>query len=337
MRDGAVPVIDVAPLRASARAGKDEVARQIDRACTEMGFFCITGHGVDHRLIARTREAATRFFALPDDRKLAIKRRPDKVSRGYYPFADRSLAYTLGDAAPPDLQEAWAMGPIDVSEEEIQKNDVTRRFYAGNLWPEDVPDFRETLCEYYRTLSPLADDILTGFALALGRPGTFFDDKCDRASSVIRLIRYPAQNTAPATGQLRAGAHTDYGTVTILRGDDVPGATQVLLPSNEWIDVRPPPGGFVCNIGDAMADWTGGRWRSTLHRVANPPPDAAASDRISIVFFHQPNHDAVLGGLSGVEDGGKTYSEHYLGKVVKASRQRLGDGAEDASPPPPSD
>ena len=110
--------------------------------------------------------------------------------------------------------------------------------------------------------------------------------------------------------------------MTILRGDDVPGATQVELPSGEWIDVRPPPDGFVCNIGDAMADWTGGRWRSTMHRVANPPPNAAASDRISIVFFHQPNHDAVLGGLTDGA-GGVTYSEHYLGKIAKASRQRL--------------
>ena len=229
------------------------------------------------------------------------------------------------------------MGPIDVADEEIQESDSSRRFFAANLWPEGVPDFRETLCEYYRTLSPLADHILQGIALALGRPETFFDDKCDRASSVIRLIRYPAQTTAPAAGQLRAGAHTDYGTVTILRGDDVPGATQVVLPSGEWIDVRPPPGGFVCNIGDAMANWTGGRWRSTLHRVANPPPGAAASDRISIVFFHQPNHDAVLGGLGDGEGGGVTYSEHYLGKLMKASHRRLDAGAEDAGLPTPSD
>ena len=215
------------------------------------------------------------------------------------------------------------MGPIDVSLDEVEENDVTRRFFAENLWPEDVPGFRETLCTYYRTLTPLANDILKGFALALDRPETFFDDKCDRASSVIRLIRYPAQSTAPAPGQLRAGAHTDYGTVTILRGDDVPGATQVELPSGEWVDVRRPADGFVCNIGDAMSDWTGGRWRSTMHRVGNPPPGAAPSDRISIVFFHQPNYDAVLGGLDGGRGGGITYSEHYLRKLTKASEQRL--------------
>ena len=329
MRAAAVPVIDIAPLRANDRAGKDKVARQIDHACTETGFFCITGHGVDQRLIARTREVTNQFFALPDEKKLAIKRRPEKASRGYYPFADRSLAYTLGEAAPPDLQEAWAMGPIDVPDEEIQESDISRRFFAANLWPEGVPNFREILSEYYRSLSPLADDILVGFALALGRPETFFDDKCDRASSVIRLIRYPAQTAAPAEGQLRAGAHTDYGTVTILRGDDVAGATQVMLPSGDWIDVRPPPGGFVCNIGDAMSDWTGGRWRSTLHRVANPPPGAEQSDRISIVFFHQPNHDAVVGGLGDSQGVGVTYAEHYLGKLMKAAHRRLGAGAED--------
>ena len=331
MRTAPVPVIDVAPLRANDKASKYEVARQIDRACTETGFFCITGHGVDQQLIARTREVATHFFALPEERKLAIKRRPEKASRGYYPFADRSLAYTLDEAAPPDLQEAWAMGPIDVLDEGTQESEISLRFFEPNLWPEDAPDFRETLCEYYRTLSPLADDILMGFALALGQNESYFANKCDRASSVIRLIRYPAQTTVPITGQLRAGAHTDYGTVTILRGDDVPGATQVMLPSGEWIDVRPPPGGFVCNIGDAMADWTGGRWRSTLHRVGNPPFGAVQSDRISIVFFHQPNHDAILGGLGDGQASGVTYAEHYLGKLMKASHRRLdtsvkGDG-----------
>jgi len=333
MPDAAVPVIDVAPLRMDDRAAKERVAIQIDRACTETGFFCITGHGIDPQLVARTRKAAISFFALPEELKQAIERRPEQASRGYYPFADRSLAYTLGEAAPPDLQEAWAMGPIDIPEQEIEENEISRRFFAANLWPEGVPDFRKTLCEYYRTLSPLADAILTGFALALARPETFFDDKCDRASSIIRLIRYPAQTTEPVAGQLRAGAHTDYGTVTILRGDDVPGATQVELPSGEWIDVRPPPDSFVCNIGDAMADWTGGRWRSTLHRVANPPPDAAASDRISIVFFHQPNHDAVLGGLGDVAGGGVTYSKHYLGKLMKASERRLDAGAGSAGSP----
>lgn len=329
MRATAVPVIDVAPLRANNWADKDEVARQIDRACTETGFFCITGHGIDQQLIARTRAAATQFFALPEERKLAIKRRPDKASRGYYPFADRSLAYTLDEAAPPDLQEAWAMGPIDVPDEEIKESEISRRFFAANLWPKGVPNFRKSLCEYYRTLSPLANEILMGFALALGQTESYFDNKCDRASSVIRLIRYPAQTTAPATGQLRAGAHTDYGTVTILRGDDVPGATQVMLPSGEWIDVLPPPGGFVCNIGDAMADWTGGRWRSTLHRVGNPPSGAAQLDRISIVFFHQPNHDAVLGGLGDGQASSVTYAEHYLGKLLKATHRRLDPSVED--------
>ncbi len=332
MSDAAVPVIDLAGFRAGDRAA---VAREIDRACTETGFFCIIGHGIDEGLIAATREAAAHFFALPEERKLAVKGPPDSFSRGYNPFAARSLAYTLGEAAPPDLQEAWAMGPIDIADQEVEASDITRRFFAANLWPDGVPGFRATLCQYYRALSALAGDILAGFALALGQPETFFDDKCDRASSVIRLIRYPAQATVPESGQLRAGAHTDYGTVTILRGDDVPGATQIALPSGEWIDVRAPPGGFVCNIGDAMANWTGGRWNSTLHRVANPPPGVPASDRISIVFFHQPNHDAVLGGLAGAGEGRHsatpvTYAEHYLGKVMKAAQRRLDAGIGDA-------
>ncbi len=113
MSAAAIPVIDLAAFRAGDGRAREEVARAIDRACTDIGFFCITGHGVDEALIAATRAAAAAFFALPEERKLAVKRPPNKVSRGYFPIADRSLAYTLGEAAPPDLQEAWAMGPID--------------------------------------------------------------------------------------------------------------------------------------------------------------------------------------------------------------------------------
>ena len=85
----------------------------------------------------------------------------------------------------------------------------------------------------------------------------------------------------------------------------------------------------MCNIGDAMADWTGGRWRSTLHRVGNPPAGAAQLARISIVFFHQPNHDAVLGGLGDGQASSVTYAEHYLGKLLKAAHRRLDTNVED--------
>jgi isopenicillin N synthase-like dioxygenase len=112
--------------------------------------------------------------------------------------------------------------------------------------------------------------------------------------SGIRANHYPEQVDPPAPGQIRAGAHTDYGAVTILLPENVPGV-QVLNRAGAWVDVSAPPSTFVCNIGDLMQHWTNDRWISTMHRVVNPPREAAAGNRrLSIPFFHQPNFDALI-------------------------------------------
>ncbi|MEE2968642.1 MAG: 2-oxoglutarate and iron-dependent oxygenase domain-containing protein [Pseudomonadota bacterium] len=329
---GALPVIDLAPLRLGDEADRRAVAQQISAACTGSGFFCITGHGVDETLIADTRRAAVDFFARPVAEKMKVARPPEKISRGYFPFADRSLAYSRGVAALPDLQEAWAMGPPDRPDVPYYHTETAGRFFAPNHWPEIPTGFEAILREYYATLSDLSATLMRGFALALDLDGDFFADKTDRPSSVARLIRYPAQDAAPETGQLRAGAHSDYGALTILRGDRVAGALQVQLPSGGWIDVDPPDGALVCNIGDAMAYWTGERWNSTLHRVANPPGNVPHGDRISLVFFYSPNYDAVLGGINDAPGATPpSFAEHYLDKVMKAAHGRLSAGAKDAA------
>ena len=138
------------------------------------------------------------------------------------------------------------------------------------------------------------------FALALDLPGEFFADKIDHPISALRIMNYPEQAVAPAAGQLRAGAHTDYGSLTILLQEAAPGGLQVRAPDGVWHNVPAVPGTFVVNLGDLMARWTNDRWRSTLHRVVNPPTDAGGSTRRqSIAFFHQPNWDAEIACLPG--------------------------------------
>ena len=322
-----VPAIDIGPYLQGGAEDRRRVAGEIAAACEESGFFCITGHGVSADLIARTRQAAADFFALPVPEKHSILRPGNRVGRGYYPFADRSLAYTLGVETPPDLQEAYAMGPPDIPDDDYYRGEVAAYFFAENRYPARPESFRETVDAYFRTLLGLGDRLMGAMALALGLDEGFFADKIDRPACVMRLIRYPAQTDAPAEQQLRAGAHTDYGTLTILRGDDVPGTLQVKLPRGGWTDLRPPAGAFVCNLGDAMARWTGGRWASTLHRVANPPEGAAQRDRISLVFFHQPNYDAMLNGIFDGAGDAVSLAEHYIEKIHRAA----GAGQ---SPPP---
>ena len=249
---------------------------------------------------------------------------------------DRSLSYSLGIEAPPDLQEAFAFGPEEYSGDQWQKGDPRSAMLAPNRWPERPEGFRETMIAYDLAIRALGERMLDIIAVALDVDRAYFADKFDHQSSVGRLIRYPAQQGRPLEGQLRAGAHTDYGTLTFLRGDPVPGGTEVRTRDGEWLEVQTPPAGFVCNIGDALARWTNDSWVSTLHRVGNPPAGADNVDRISLVYFHSPNHDALIKCIPAcVEEQGPkyppiTFADHYLGKVMKAAHARLNAQKEDA-------
>ncbi len=315
-----VPVIDVAPYLTGGEDDKHAVARALAAACTDSGFFCITGHGIDENLIARTRHAGAIFFARPLDQKQQILRDADRTGRGYYPVADRALAKTLGVDTPPDLQEAWVMTREHVPDDPYFRTESGIYFFGANKWPDAMPEFRTTVIDYFESMARLGECMMGAMALALGLKENFFADKIDKATNQFRFIHYPPQQTTPEADQLRAGAHTDYGALTMLRSDDVPGTLQVKLPRVGWTDIRPPPGAFICNLGDAMARWTGGSWASTLHRVGNPPPDSASRGRISLVFFHQPNYDAVLGGIGddGADADTITLGEHHIRKISAA-------------------
>ena len=151
----------------------------------------------------------------------------------------------------------------------------------------------------------LGDRLMALFARGLGMPPGFFADKTAQAANALRAINYPARDTAPLPGQLRAGAHTDYGTLTILRQDAV-GGLEVLGPGGRWAGVEPVPGAFVINIGDLMARWTNDRWRSTVHRVVDPPdPAAAAARRQSMPFFQNANWSAEISCLPTCREPGE--------------------------------
>lgn len=336
MSDAAIPVIDLAPYFRGDGAGKRRVVQQIDEACTEVGFFTIVGHGVPEAQIQKVRETAVAFFALPLAEKLKVERPPEKISRGYNCVGDRSLSYSLGMAAPPDLQEAFALGPEIRADAELDDS-FAAKMLAPNIWPERPADFKPVMIEFHETMGRLRASLMRIMALALRLDEDFFTDKFARSASVTRLIRYPAVTEPPQPGQLRAGDHTDYGVVTFVRGDDTPGGLQVKKRNGGWIDVHPVPGSFVCNLGDMMMRWTNDHWVSTLHRVAVPPPDAVPQDRISLVAFQQPNSDALISCIescAGPNGAAKyppiTCGEYYLEKLMKAGHSRLDATATDA-------
>ena len=196
-------------------------------------------------------------------------------------------------ATPPDLKEFYHVGPVDTSDAPYYTSGKGRQFFVPNIWPDEPRAFRTAATTYYRTMHGLIGSLMRLTALALGVPETFFDDKVDRSIGTMRLNYYPRQTAAPLPGQLRAGAHTDYGGFTILNGEDVPGGLQVRTRSDRWVDVRTAPDQFVVNIGDLLMRWTNDRWLSNLHRVVNPPA-ADNRPRLSIAFFNHPNWDVMI-------------------------------------------
>ncbi|MFK8022831.1 MAG: isopenicillin N synthase family dioxygenase [Ilumatobacter sp.] len=303
-----VPIIDIAPFLSGDPAGMAQVAAEVDRACTDIGFFQIVGHGVPPALIDDVYRTARSFFALPDDQKAtAAQPAPDQV-RGWSGVGKEGLSYSLGEEAPGDLKEKMDMGPANVDRSDPYfTSEEAGPHFAPNVWPADMPEMTAAWETYFETMAELSRQLMAMFALGLDLPVDFFDDKIDRHISMLRALHYPNQLEEPLPGQLRAGAHSDYGSLTIVRQEDRPGGLQVFTKAGDWVDVPVIPEGFVVNIGDLMAEWTNDRWVSTLHRVVNPPRDLADdADRVSLVFFHQPNYDAMIECLPTVLDEGET-------------------------------
>ena len=318
----AVPVIDVAPYLRGAQADRQAVAEQVGRACEQIGFFTIVGHGVPADLVARMDDVSRRFFALPVEEKR--RARGANPGKGYTGVGDEGLAYSLDRKVPVDLKEALAIGRVDTDDDPYFHRPEAEFFFSPNVWPQRPLELQQVWTQYFLVMERLAADIMSIFATALDLPEGWFAPTIDRAINKLRAILYPAQAETPAVGQLRAGEHSDYGSLTILRAENVPGGLEVKHRDGRWIAVGPADGAFVINIGDLMQYWTNDRWMSTLHRVTNPPRTAVPGDRLSLVFFQQPNYDAVVECLPGCSGPGNpsryaplTSGEHYRTKFLK--------------------
>ncbi len=288
-----VPLIDISGFETGGSADRRRIADAVAGAVEGIGFLSITGHGVDPALMDRIGARCAAFFDLPEATKRAFTNEARNVNRGYVPFGDEFVAASHDAAAPPDYREALAFGRFDLPDDPYYRHKEAGHAYEPNVWPEVMPDLVATVKEYYRALEGLNRRLLGIFAAALGVEAQYFLDKFDCHASVLRAINYPDQDPPPAAGQLRCGAHSDFGTHTLLLVDDAPGGLQVLDRDGAWVDVRPPPGSFVVNIGDLMMVWTNDRWLSNLHRVVNPPAGLrSGTRRQSLAFFVQPNYDA---------------------------------------------
>jgi isopenicillin N synthase-like dioxygenase len=266
----AIPVIDLAGFRSGDRRSFERVAGEIGAAARGIGFFAIVGHGIPSDLIAAAFAEARWFFALPAGEKERLSVARSKEYRGYVRIGEE----TLDPTKAPDVKECFNAGPERSPDE--------------NQWP-DAPAFVATLKAYHAANLELVVLLHRALAFDLGVDETYFDARFSRAVGILRLLRYPPHPGTFDGSQYGAGAHTDYGNLTLL-AQDATGGLEVRARDGSWLAVPPTAGAFVCNIGDCLMRWSNDVYVSTPHRVVN----RAGNERFSIAFFGDPNADALV-------------------------------------------
>jgi isopenicillin N synthase-like dioxygenase len=291
------PLFDLSAFERATSAGKRALGEELDRICRATGFLAVTGHGVPAATISAAWEHARAFFDLPSEEKQRACAPYPGYPYGYLGHELESLAKSRNVDAPPDLKESFNGGPSSAPAG-LDDPEALAFCYAETIWPKRPEGFRRAWLAYYRAMEDLAERVMRTFAVALGLDEAFFAPFLTAPISALRALNYPEQTTAPKPGQIRAGAHTDYGSLTILLPEPGSQGLEILTPDDVWTHVPPVDGAFVINLGDLMARWTNGRWVSTLHRVVNPAREAQGNRRRqSFAFFHQPNWEAEIVAL----------------------------------------
>ncbi len=268
-----------------------DLADELGQSFAEYGFAVIRDHGIPADLIAKAESMSKAFFALPDEVKRAYILKDGGGARGYTPFGTEKAK----DAQVHDLKEFWHVG------RDLPAGHELSEFMAPNIWPSEIDGFRETFEALYAAFEDAGAQVLKAITLHLGLPEDFFAPTVADGNSVMRLLRYPPLEGAEAEGAIRAAAHGDINTITLLLGAEEAGL-ELLKADGEWLAIDPPEGALVVNIGDMLERLTNGRLKSTTHRVVNPTGEAAYRARYSMPFFLHFRPDYVIDTLPSCAD-----------------------------------
>ena len=274
-----IPIIDLAASFSHDAGARQAIARQIDAACRDTGFFYVVNHGVRRDVVKGMFAASRALFALPADVKRTAKMIAPS-NRGYEGVG----AQRLQDDAPPDQKESMMVGIDLPPDDPYTKLGVAN--YGANRWPEGHPEFAAPVARYHADTLALGRHLLRLFAIALDQPENFFIASMEMPIATLRMIHYPPLAAGAPADAVGAGLHTDWGAITVLAQDDI-GGLQVKGANDEWIAATPVADAFVINIGDMMQRWTNDFYRSTPHRVLN---NRSGRDRYSAAMFIDLNY-----------------------------------------------
>lgn len=287
----AIPLVDLGPLFDPTEQGLDQLAAEIGRVYSTVGFGYIVNHGIDPALVEGVFAASARFHALSHQEKMRLE--INEHHRGFIPLNTSTDTTTkLENVSKPNQSESFMM----MHQRAADDPDVQAGlFLAGpNQWPAGLPGFREAVTAYHDALAELGHKLVGVIAKALNSAAGDLEPFFARPTTFLRLLYYPPQPPQSPDDLYGSAPHTDYGFITILAQDQV-GGLQVRNRSGQWIDAPFIPGAFVVNVGDMLHRWSNGYFISTPHRVINRSGRA----RYSCPFFYDPHINTTIAPLPG--------------------------------------
>lgn len=287
------------------------ISDELGHSFAEYGFAVLRDHTIALELIERADQLARQLFALPDNVKRSYHLQGGGGARGYTPFGTEIAK----DAAVHDLKEFWHVG------RSLPEGHPLAQYMAPNVWPKELPEFRQTCEELFAAFEETGALILRAIALHLGLAEDYLLPSVKDGNSVMRLLHYPPLPDDAPAGAIRAAAHGDINTITLLLGAEEAGL-ELLNKRGEWIPVSPPPGALAVNVGEMLDRLTNGRLRSTTHRVVNPVGEAARRSRYSMPFFLHFRPDFLIEPLPQCVQPGETPAPPILAHDFLAQRLR---------------
>ncbi|KIP03983.1 hypothetical protein PHLGIDRAFT_213895 [Phlebiopsis gigantea 11061_1 CR5-6] len=282
-----IPIIDLSDIDSCDPVTRRALANSIRDVCINVGFLYVKNHGIPDNTVNSALAASKEFFSLPHEKKTELDITKSPGFKGY-----NSLLSSNNDpTSMGDMHEGFEFGWEElVSKEHDQKRANDGVMAGANVWPEDLPSFREAALTYYHAAVELGKKLFPLFALALDLPEDYFNDKTRNSAAIMRVLHYPPQAGPVDDRVIGIGAHTDWECFTILWQEPGIQALQVLNTEKQWIDAPPIPGTFVVNLGDQFTRWTNGVFKSTVHRAIN----RSGVRRYSIPLFFGTDYDVKL-------------------------------------------
>jgi isopenicillin N synthase-like dioxygenase len=288
-----IPSLDLADFSGGDLAKKEKFVAALGAAYNNIGFVAIRNHFLTQTMQDRLYEAIKKFFALNDEVKKEYERADLAGQRGY---TGKGKEHAKGRNTG-DLKEFYHVG------QELTASELAKEGYPPNVWPKEVPEFREIAIGVYKALEQTGTNMLRAIALYLDLPENYFDDKIKSGNSILRPIHYfsiDKPDSVPSDA-VRAAEHGDINLITLLMGASADGL-QVLRRDGKWIPITALPDQLVVNVGDMLERLTNKKLKSTIHRVVNPPRNLMNIPRYSIPFFMHPRSEMSLAALQGCVD-----------------------------------